>query len=122
MICVGLLTTIRISGAAAFLCLFGSTPEASGLVGVELVGLCCDCLYVSGAGCAGAWTLSFGTLCAGAWSLGDSSQSGYSQETRRRVCPALHLGTQSRSGRSPEKRAIAPTTATVQQAEMPEES
>jgi len=47
MVCVGLLTRIRISGAAGFCASGVDAGLASGLAGLELVGASCDWVCIS---------------------------------------------------------------------------
>src|SRR6185437_7661694 len=57
MVCVGLLTRIRISGAAVFCASGVDAGLASGLAGLELVGASCDwvCISEPGVLVLGVW-------------------------------------------------------------------
>ena len=69
MICVGLLTTIRISGTTVLRGWVVVDAElGSGIAGLELVGAPCDFGLGLGARCGGAWNLGLGAGCVGAWS------------------------------------------------------
>ena len=102
MVCVGLLTRIRISGAAAF-CASGVDADvglASGLAGLELVGASCDWVCVSepGVPVLGVWDLE------PVWALAGDSEPG-----------ALVLGLWDSElvWALAVKASIAPTPATV---------
>ena len=100
MLCVGLLTTIKISGAAA-LRGWGVSDAglASGTAGLELVGAPGDLDSVSAPGLAvlGVWDSEPGAAALGC---------GWDLELGCARC--LEFETRGRSGRSQEKRASLP--------------
>ncbi len=110
MLCVGLLTTIKISGAAPLRgWVVSDAGLASGTAGLELVGAPGDLDSVSAPGLAvlGVWDsgwvwrrLEFGTR-SWVWRC-------LVFETRGWVWRRLEFETRSRSGRSQEKQASLP--------------
>ena len=113
MVCVGLLTTIRISGTAVLRgWIVVDAGLASGTTGLELVGAPGDFGLGLGARCGGAWGFGFNSglgvaalgvwdselvvAVLGVWRLGAGCGGAWSLETR------------SRSGRLQEKQAPLP--------------
>ena len=99
MVCVGLLTTIRIAGGAAF-CVSVVDAGASGLAGLELAGASCDWVCVSepGVSVPGAWDSE------PVWALAGDSETGL---------PVLRVWDSELVWALAVKASIAPTAATV---------
>src|SRR4026208_2466479 len=99
MVCVGLLTTIRIAGGAAF-CVSVVDAGASGLAGLELVGASCDWVCVSepAVPVLGVWDSE------SLWALAGDSETGL---------PVLGFWDSEPVWALAVKASIAPTAATV---------
>src|SRR6185312_9945491 len=100
MVCVGLLTRIRISGAAVFCASGVDAGLASGLAGLELVGASCDWVCISEPGLLvlGVWNSE------PVWALAGDSETGL---------PVLRVWDSELVWALAVKASIAPTAATV---------